>query len=378
MKNYINLVIALVALAFLLMSNAATAQLTTNDGKIHFNSSTQPSQRLYGNNSAQLAYYSKHSTVTHLSIYDKENKLYGRLYGSGNGANFGLVDGDGNWSLLAVKDDYTAFKINSSEKMRIKSNGYVGIGTTAPARHLHVMGVVRSSYAAGAAEYLEINHGGGNAYINTVGDGNIDFRHDGGTKMSLTSAGRLGIGITAPSQVLHTKGVIRSSNSVNTAEYLEINHGGTNAYINAVGDGNIDFRHDNSTKMSLTSAGGLGIGTTNLGTYKLAVNGSIRAKEVKVESNWSDYVFYDDYQLPTLEEEQKHIEKNGHLLGFESEREMEGMIPLGDVSRRQQAKIEEMMLHLIQMNEQLKVMQAKVTDLEQENTQLKKQLRTQK
>jgi len=50
------------------------------------------------------------------------------------------------------------------------------------------------------------------------------------------------------------------------------------------------------------------------------------------------------------------------------------MIHLGDVSRRQQAKIEEMMLHLIQINEQLQTMQTEVIDLRQENTQLKKQL----
>jgi len=45
-----------------------------------------------------------------------------------------------------------------------------------------------------------------------------------------------------------------------------------------------------------------------------------------------------------------------------------------NVSRRQQAKIEEVILHLIQMNEKLQAVEAKVTDLEQENTQLKKQL----
>jgi len=202
-------------------------------------------QRLHGDNSSALYWTNNHSTITQLIMRDKQGTIYGRLYGSGNGVNFGLLDGDGNWSYLAAKDNYTAFRINNSEKMRIKSNGYVGIGTTTP-------------------------------------------------------------------------------------------------------------------------------------NNELDVNGTIRAKEIKVESGWSDYVFYEDYQLPTLEDEEKYIKENGHLLGFESEKAMDGEIQLGDVSRRQQAKIEEMMLHLIQISEKLQNVEAKVSDLEQENTQLKKQLSKQK
>jgi len=46
---------------------------------------------------------------------------------------------------------------------------------------------------------------------------------------------------------------------------------------------------------------------------------------------------------------------------------MQGEIQLGDVSRRQQAKIEEMMLHLIRIEKE-------ITQLKKENEQLKKQM----
>jgi len=135
------------------------------------------------------------------------------------------------------------------------------------------------------------------------------------------------------------------------------------AKFNGVG-GNVVFLIDGTQEMVLNPDGNLGIGTTSPDN-KLDVNGTIRAKEIKVQTGWSDYVFYDDYQLPTLEEEEAHIEAKGHLLGFESEADMGGEANLGDVAKRQQAKIEEMMLHLIEMKKEIE-------QLKKENEQLKK------
>ena len=46
----------------------------------------------------------------------------------------------------------------------------------------------------------------------------------------------------------------------------------------------------------LSDKGKVGIGTKTMGNHKLAVEGSIGAREIKVEANgWSDFVFYDDY-----------------------------------------------------------------------------------
>ena len=64
----------------------------------------------------------------------------------------------------------------------------------------------------------------------------------------------------------------------------------------------------------------VGIGTTSPDpNYMLSVNGSIRSKEVKVEANWSDFVFYDNYKLRTLEEVEQHINEKGHLPEIPSE-----------------------------------------------------------
>ena len=75
--------------------------------------------------------------------------------------------------------------------------------------------------------------------------------------------------------------------------------------------------------MTLSKNGQLGIGTTSTGSHKLAVEGSIGAREIKVEaSGWPDFVFEKDYELRTLEEVEEHIKENGHLPEIPSEAEV--------------------------------------------------------
>ena len=105
-------------------------------------------------------------------------------------------------------------------------------------------------------------------------------------------------------------------------------------------------------------AGNVGIGTTAISGWELAVGGKIRAEEVKVETGWADYVFKDDYQLPSLEEVEKHIAEKGHLINIPSAAEVEANgILLGEMNKLLLEKIEELTLYLIELkkkNEQLK------------------------
>ncbi len=102
------------------------------------------------------------------------------------------------------------------------------------------------------------------------------------------------------------------------------------------------------------NTGNVGIGTSSPGTYKLAVNGNIRAKEVKVETGWADYVFAKGYQLPTLEEVENHIQEKGHLINIPSAAEVQANgIDLGDMNRLLLEKIEELTLYLIEQEKRL-------------------------
>jgi len=320
-------------------------------------------QRLYGDNASALFWRNNHNTVTQFILQDKQGTNYGRLYGGSNGATFGLLDGDGNWSYLAAKDDYTAFRINNNEKMRITSTGNVGIGTTNPTHKLTV--------EAGNGGGLLINSSHGNTHIPWT-DGKtylsgkeLIFRTTGNVnRMRIASNGNVGIGIDIPLYELQVGGSARFNSVLigtdlggTTAGYADHVAGVYNLHLRASKTNNtgglIIFDSGTSEKMRLNTSGQLLINTTSApAAYKLAVNGSVRTKEVVVESGWSDYVFYDDYQF---------------LLGFESEEDMAGEIQLGNVSKRQQAKIEEMMLHLIEMKKEIK-------QLKEENEQQKKEV----
>lgn len=112
----------------------------------------------------------------------------------------------------------------------------------------------------------------------------------------------------------------------------------------------------------------VGINTSDVPDgYTLAVDGKVIVEELNVKLsqywNWPDYVFEEEYDLKPIEEEQTYILKNGHLSGFESAEVMAGGISVGDITTRQQIKIEEQMLYIIQLNDLLKQQQEQISIL---------------
>ena len=109
----------------------------------------------------------------------------------------------------------------------------------------------------------------------------------------------------------------------------------------------------------LSVNGNVGIGTLDTQGYKLAVNGTIRAKEIKVDSDWADFVFKKDYKLPTLGEVKKHIEEKGTLPGIPSESDVKANgVSLGEVNALLLQKIEELTLYVIKQQEEIERLKA--------------------
>lgn len=85
------------------------------------------------------------------------------------------------------------------------------------------------------------------------------------------------------------------------------------------------------------------------------VNGTMKTKEVRVTlEDWPDYVFESGYTLPDLQETERYIHDNGHQPNIPSaaEVEQEG-IDLGEINKLLLQKIEELTLHIINLQKQI-------------------------
>ena len=105
---------------------------------------------------------------------------------------------------------------------------------------------------------------------------------------------------------------------------------------------------------------------TNSGDYNLLVNGKARVKqEVYVKGNdgtltWPDYVFAKEYKLMPLQEVEQHIQQNGHLPNMPCAAEVEQTgVPLATMITKQHEKIEELTLHLIELQKEIDTLKQK-------------------
>ena len=105
---------------------------------------------------------------------------------------------------------------------------------------------------------------------------------------------------------------------------------------------------------------GIGINLVPEG-YKLGVHGKVIAEEIRVEleSNWPDYVFSDSYVLTPLEELEKVIQNQHHLPGIPSANSIEqNGQHLGAIQIKLLEKIEELTLHIIDLNKRIKLLES--------------------
>lgn len=183
---------------------------------------------------------------------------------------------------------------------------------------------------------------------------------DGGSAYLSTQLTKLGVGTTDPDDRLHIYGKLRIQNGSNSSDALQLYYDGDNAILNVLNDdAEIRFRVDGSTKLLVTPEGSIGIGTTDPGEYRLAVEGTIGAREIRVHTdNWADFVFADDYSLMPLQSLETFIREEKRLPGIPAESEIRANgIPVGEMQVKLLQKVEELTLYVLALqksNEQLK------------------------
>ncbi|MEE3998768.1 hypothetical protein V1T75_00350 [Tenacibaculum sp. FZY0031] len=271
---------------------------------------------------------------------------------------------------------------NQNVQFTVENNGNTGIGTVSPSVKLEIKsnettfvkfdreGVAKNGHIG----YGAANEGG--VYLGT---------DDNQYALWVQQNGNIGIGTTNPKGKLNISSsstigwsnlggasiLLGSETSGLGIDKNEIASKGDNLYIGTIDvNRSIYFRTGGtSTRMFIDGSGGnVGIGTTTTGSHKLAVEGSIGAREIKVEgSGWSDFVFEKSYKLPSLENVEKHIKEKGHLQDIPSAKEVEknGFF-LGEMDAKLLQKIEELTLYTIQQEKEIK-------ELKKQNSKINKQ-----
>lgn len=179
--------------------------------------------------------------------------------------------------------------------------------------------------------------------------------------------------------LVNTKLNVRSNMGVyfNTSKYMKFDYGsnssGASIIWNNTQDGagdQLSFRFGTGVTapslLTLNPLGQLGLGTTNfVGNHKLFVGGTIIAEELtaKLQTNWPDYVFAEDYVMMTNEDLEAYIKEHRHLPGMPSAAQVaeEGL----DVAKTEALlleKVEELTLRLLQLDTLVKDLQKQLED----------------
>lgn len=308
--------------------------------------------------------------------------------------------------VLSVKAQWT----NNGNNLTTSNN--VGIGTANPGTKLQVNSYTGSGTAISFGSITSFANSGGIGLYLGIANENIGARGWGfsprsvgvnssldiiekglnGTRITIASGGNIGIGEINPSGRLHVKGPdlwlkLQDSNAdsyATTNAGIQFNNSyATVGQIFQTGEdlvmeskgavSNLLFKTQAVERLRIDKSGNVGIGTTSTGTHRLAVEGSIGARKVKVEaSGWSDFVFENDYRLRPLKEVEKFISVNKHLPEIPSAEEVkQNGIDLGQMDAKLLQKIEELTLYLIEQNKQTQAQQARIEQLEKELKVLK-------
>ncbi|WP_255813600.1 cell wall anchor protein [Chryseobacterium sp. MA9] len=224
-------------------------------------------------------------------------------------------------------------KSNSIEVVRIKPNGNVGIGVISPDAKLHVAQDNINNQNLVLGKFTSSGPTGGSAIV----------------------------GLTYNSTTANLE--VNSTYAGNGFRY------GTYGDFNIENDtpspdfGAINFITNKKVQMAIMPNG------------NTSLQGKFEAKELKVTlTPTADFVFDEKYDLPKLEEVEKHIKEKKHLPEIASAKVMEKEgVNVGEFQIKLLQKIEELTLYSIDQNKQIKQQAEQLKHLKDENEDLKVQ-----
>ncbi len=328
----------------------------------------------------------------------------------------------GSYLSFGTSNNYATGITNQA--LTIDYNGKVGIGTTTPYAILEVVNPASSSSGTEVARFTAPTSSGtpgtgpfitfgntghylvGKIYCPLVNGSQIDMAfsaYSGSVaEVMRLAAGKVGIGTTAPDKLLTVSAAGTGSDAVllkvmgsttNAFPSIEVDRPQNNrtASINFSTNSDLDWsigtkynggaadfgfgigtdNHLSNAVFYISTAGYVGIGTI-APTCPLTVNGTIRAKEVIVDTGWSDYVFAPEHRLAPLTEVEAAIKADHHLPGIPSQGEVAAKgVSVGEMQAKLLEKVEELTLYVIAQDKRVAAQDKRIEKLEEENRSLR-------
>lgn len=288
----------------------------------------------------------------------------------------------------------TAVVALSGTKIQLgDASTYIGVGTAAAAAPLHVSSTTQEAFRlnGGTSQFnstgMYMSFYENNVYRGYIGSysgasTDMDFGTGGGNtngslhlvitatpKLTINSAGNVGIGTTTPGSklsVIHSGTATATMEMSNTSKGPNISwaHFGASGdwYLRSASDAGKVILQDQATTATVA------IGTTYVPSgYKLAVSGKVICSELKVQlpASWPDYVFDDKYSLMSLDDLRAFVDANHHLPGVPSASDVsvaEG-VEVGEMQRLLMEKVEELTLYILRQDEKIRQLESTVEQL---------------
>jgi len=230
-----------------------------------------------------------------LHVASDDGVLIKGASGSANGKiSFLPASGGRQYDLQNVGSDFRIFDASAGvTRMYFDNDGNTGIGTTSPAAKLDVQGssaLFMTRTSSGLATYIENDGGYAAQYMYQLGAGARIALHTNGN--SYFNGGNVGIGTTSPVDKLNLHGgstdnlgIQFNSNASGSAggNGFRVGMNSSHSFMWNFRNTPLAFATGGTQKMTLSTSGLLGIGTTSPG-YKLQVSGAQNANDIVINN----------------------------------------------------------------------------------------------